>query len=169
MSSYAAVMKWRPSRDSKVPCAKTVLMFMKNPEKSTRFHPEKMRQLLSLVRANFRSEDLNEKAMDAFLKRQQVIDIFVSPKSKIDSATTCNAIEHDFPKRESATEELTQMQADIFKSIRKHPGRKVSAHCTPKMLNPGNDSSNRHTTSPPCLTYIFRPGKDFNRFIFGNG
>ena len=136
-------------REWNVPCAKTVLSFIKEPSSKTpRIDPEKMNKLLILIRDEFtRPEDLTRTAMGVFLKRQQVLDIFVPPESKL-NAVKCHATIAPSAHTGSGTEDLAE--ADIFKNIRKYTGR-LPAQSTPSptVLKPGEVAFNH--PSPLCL------------------
>ncbi len=73
--------------DRKIPHAKTiVLSAIKEPEKKRKLDPEKMSKLLKLIRDETPQTgggDMNEKAMGIFLQRQEVLNIFICPESKL--------------------------------------------------------------------------------------
>jgi hypothetical protein len=129
-------------RESKIPCAKTVLSFMKEPSsKTARIDPEKMNKLLNLIRHEFtRPENMTRKAMEEFLKSQQVLDIFVPPESKL-NAVKCHATIAPSAHTGSGTEDSTQADIQVFKNIRKH-NRRVPAQSTPSPLKPGEVAFN---------------------------
>jgi hypothetical protein len=126
----------------KIPHAKTVLSAIKEPEKKRKLDPEKMSKLLKLIRdenPETGGGDMNEKAMGIFLQRQEVLDIFICPESKL-KAKPC---QHSMQPSGDAgtgpgTEESTQTQ-DLFKRIRKYPVAPFPAFSTPSptALNPG--------------------------------
>ncbi len=106
------------------PHAKTVLSSIKEPEKKRKLDTEKMSKLLKLIRGETPETgggDMNENAKGIFLQRQEVLDIFICPQSRL-KAKPC---QHSMKTSGDAgtgpgTVESTQTQ-DLFKRIRKYP------------------------------------------------
>jgi hypothetical protein len=120
-------------RESKIPCAKTVLSVIREPSKSRRTDPEKMSKLLQLIRDEYPHGDMNVKSIEAFLRRQNVLDIFAS-KSKLSAAPRHQSMAHS-ANTGSGTEEQTQSQTDIFNNIRKYPDEiSICTHSKPSPL-----------------------------------
>lgn len=82
---------------------------------------------------------MNERDMDRFLQRQEVLDIFISPESRLETTTRQHSMHPSANAGTgSGTEESTQTQ-DLFISIRKYPAATFSAFPTPSptALKPG--------------------------------
>lgn len=159
-------------KSTKKPCAKTVLSLLKNPEKKTRLDHGRIEKLLKLLRDEYsHPEKMNEQTMDAFLKRQQVLDIFDSHESESTSAPRQHTMLSS-ENSESDIADLTQSQADIFSRIQKYPELTFPAHSTTPLtaLKPGAPMHQRfkplYFSQSTCLTYVFRTGADFNRSFF---
>ena len=90
---------------------------------------------------------MKESDMAIFLQRQEVLDIFMSPESRLKTTHQHSMQPSADAGTGSGIEESTQTQ-DLFTSIRKYPTPTFSAFSTPSStaLKPGAPIHQRH----PC-------------------